>query len=158
MSIVKSKPSYNTLKVTLDNGSVVDISRAVLADMDQLLEIQERLINKYIEADGSFGSLITDEDIRSDLKTLCGLLPIVSSKNSGINGNEQKHLDFDDISDNWEQLITLFFNSSLDINTREINDVSASKVSQLHFLPYNQIAKKAIIAKKKMEKEEAEKE
>jgi len=153
MTIVKSKPSYNTLKVTLDNGSVVDIGRAALADMDQLLEIQDRLINKYIELDGAFGSIITDPEIRSDLTIACSLLPIISSKNT-----EQKHLEFSDIEDNWEQLITLFFNSALDHNTREISDVSASKVSQLHFLPYNKIANQALQEKRKLEKEKLEKE
>jgi hypothetical protein len=151
-NIVKSKPSYNTLKVTLDNGSIVDIGRAALADMDLLLEIQERLINKYIEYDGAFGSIITELEVRSDLTTICGLLPIISSKNV-----EQKYLNFNDICENWEQLITLFFNSALDINTREISDVSASKVSQLHFLPFNRIANLALQEKRKKEKEKLEK-
>lgn len=147
MTTVKSaslKPMYKTLKVTKDDGTVVEISRAAIDDYDTVLAIQDRLLEKYMEADLAFGQVISDPDVRSDLSTLCSVLPIVSAKNNP----EKSYLNFNDICDNWEQLIKLFFNGSLNEDTRELENLTPSLVSNLHFLPYGQMWNKHLTQKK----------
>lgn len=131
MSTTKLKPTYKTEKIKKDDGSIVEVTRVALADQDTCLDLLDKLLHKYILADGAIGEIITDEELRSELKTLCSLLPIVNSKSA-----EQTYLDFDSISDNWEQLITLFFNGALNEDTREVKDVTPSRIGQLHFFPF----------------------
>ena len=123
-----NKPTYKTEKVLLDTGEVIYIKRCALANMETLLEIQERLLNYLVDCDGDIGLLFTREEVLTDLKTICNLLPIVSSK--------EEYLNFEDIQENWEQIIQLFFTDGLNEETRVISDITPSKVSKLHFLPY----------------------
>jgi hypothetical protein len=136
---LKGKPQYKTLPVTKDDGTVVNVTRVALKDLETLLELQEKLLTKYVEADGSFGQLMSDSDLIADLTSICSLLPLVE-KSKG----ETQYLNFEDIQDNWEQLITLFFNSGLDVETREAGNVLPSSVSQLHFFPYMQIIQRLV--------------
>lgn len=127
------KPQYKTEKVILDSGEKVDICRTALANLELLLEIQDRLLAAYVECDGSMYKLMTNPEIISDLTTICSLLPIVGKSET---------LSFEAIQDNWEQLVVLFFNSGYDIDSRQTNTVLPSKVSQLHFLPYMEMLQK----------------
>ena len=138
------KPTYKTIKVTKDDNTSVDVGRAAIDDYNLVLEIQDRLLEKYMDADLSFGEVISDPNIRSDLSTLCGVLPIISAKNNP----ERTYLKFEDICENWEQLILLFFNGSLNLETREVTDITPSLVSNLHFLPYGQMWNKHLTMKK----------
>lgn len=140
-STTKSKPVYNTVAVTLDNGSVVHVKRVAMKDMDTLLSLQESLMIKYVEVDGAIGKIIADADFRSQLESLCSILPLVEKTKTG----EDKYLEFSSIEDNWEQLILLFLNGGLNPSTRR-NDspFTPSLISDLHFLPYIEIMKKTI--------------
>ena len=144
MTTTKLKPSYKTETVKKDDGTIIQIGRVALSDLDTLLEIQDWLVYKYIESDGAIGKFIADPELRSKLQTLCSLLPIIGSKNV-----EQEYLNFEDISENWEQLILLFFNGQINMENRQVNDISPSKVSQLHFLPYNEMMLKHLNQKRK---------
>jgi hypothetical protein len=72
-----NKPTYKTEKVILDNGTSVEIKRVAMKDLSTFMEIQERLLKKYFEADGALIDLMTDSDSIADLATICSLLPIV---------------------------------------------------------------------------------
>lgn len=127
-----SKPSYQTLEVKLDNDNKpVRIKRVPQSDLKQLITLQDELLGRYIQADGALAELLVDESILTLIKQYIGLLPI-----EGYKADEQKYLDYDDISENWEQLTRLVFNGSLDEKTRNIEGVTPSLVSNLHFLPY----------------------
>lgn len=128
----KTKPQYKTEKVVKDDGTVVQIRRCNLKDLDLLLEIQDRLLKRYVEEEGALGKLMSDEAVRSDLTTACSLLPLADKTKTG----EDQYLDFEDIQDNWEQLVVLFFNGSFDEDTRTSPTLLPSKVSNLHFFPY----------------------
>lgn len=143
------KPQYKPEKVVKDDGTVVNICRCSFADTDTLLQIQDRLVEAYVKCDGAIGAIIGNEETQADLRSICSLLPLEQK----TKGGEVQYLDFDDISDNWEQLVALFFNGSIDQNTRNVPDLAPSKVSQLHFLPYAQMIKKHIKAQQEKETE-----
>ena len=127
-----SKPSYQTLEVKLDNESKpVRIKRVPQSDLKQLITLQEELTGLYIRVDGALAELLVDDAALGLIKQYIGLLPIEGSK-----ADDQKYLDYADISENWEQLTRLVFNGSLDEKTRNIEGVAPSLVSNLHFLPF----------------------
>lgn len=131
-SSTSNKPSYQTLEVKLDNESKpVRIKRVPQSDLKQLIRLQDELLGLYVRADGALAELLVDESVVEIIKQYIGLLPIEGQK-----GEEQKYLNYDDISENWEQLTKLVFNGSLDEKTRSIEGVTPSLVSNLHFLPY----------------------
>jgi len=144
-STLKSKPQYKTISVTKDNGSVVQVCRCKLANLETLMEVQERLLVAYVQADGAMAKLFTNPELVADLELACSLLPIT--------GKEDTSLDYSEICENWEQTVLLLLNGGLDVDTREIGTVRPSKVSQLHFLPYMETVRKTILSMK----EEAEK-
>ena len=130
MTTLKSKrPQYKLERVVKDDGATVQVARVALKDLDTLLELQDRLLEKYIKCEGSVGKLFTDDDVIADLRTVCSLLPIVGAK-------EETYLNYDDIAENWEQLIVLFLNGGLNEETRTVEKLLPSRISQLHFLPY----------------------
>ena len=149
------KPQYTTEKVVKDDGTVVSVCRCSFADMSTLLEIIERLVEAYVMCDGAIGEIISKPDIQADLKSVCSLLPLEQKTKSG----EVQYLDFEDISENWEQIIYLFFNGSINKDTREVTEISSPRISQLHFLPFERILRKHIKTKieKDKEREESEK-
>jgi hypothetical protein len=128
-----NKPSYQTLEVLLDDGKKVRIKRVPQSDLKQLITLQDELLGLYIKADGALAELLVDESVVEVIKQYVGLLPIEGQKTES---GEQKYLNYDDISENWEQLTRLVFNGSLDEKTRNIEGVTPSLVSNLHFLPY----------------------
>lgn len=128
------KPSYKTEKVYLDSGEVTYIKRCSTEDMETLMEIQERLLNHLVDSDGELGPVLINPEVISDLKTVCSILPIV--------GKEDTYLDYEDIKENWEQLIKLFFTDGLNEDTRVITEIIPSKVSNLHFLGYMKTLRK----------------
>ncbi len=140
------KPNYKPLRVSFDSGKVVQIGRCALSNLDTLLECQDGLLRKYIEADGALAVLMTDNEFISKLELACSVLPIV--------GSEDKCLDFEDIKENWEQIVTLFFNSSFDKNTRQMNTISQSEVSSLHFLPFAAQLEKHLEQRRKLREAE----
>ena len=123
-----SKPTYETEKVTLDNGTVVEVKRVSMKNLSLFMELQERLLKKYFEHDGALINLIIDPEVISDLTAICNILPIV--------GKTEQYLNFEDIQENWEQLVTLFFNSGLDAKTRTVEKIAPGKIGNLHFFPY----------------------
>ena len=133
-SAVLNKPSYQTLEIKLDNESKpVRIKRVPQSDLKQLIALQDELLGLYVRADGALAELLVDESVIELIKQYLGLLPIEGQKTES---GEQKYLNYDDISENWEQLTRLVFNGSLDEKTRNIEGVTPSLVSNLHFLPY----------------------
>lgn len=128
-----NKPSYQTLEVLLDDGKKVRIKRVPQSDLKQLITLQDELLGLYIKADGALAELLVDESVVEVIRQYIGLLPIEGQKTES---GEQKYLNYDDISENWEQLTRLVFNGSLDEKTRNIEGVTPSLVSNLHFLPY----------------------
>ena len=143
------KPDHNSISVTLDSGKVVYITRTALANVESLLALQEKLVELYMECDTAIGSIITDDETVAVLTELCNLLP--------IKGTDET-LNYDDIKENWEQTILLFFNGGLDVATREVTFdkiLTASKVASLHFAPYRAYVKK--YADQIQEREKAEK-
>jgi len=122
------KPTYKTEKVLKDDGTLIYIKRCSLDNMELLMETQERLIGHLLESDGEVGMLFTKPEVIVDLKAICSILPVVS--------NKEEYLDYEDIQENWEQLIKLFFTDGLDEDSRIMKEVSPSRVSNLHFLPY----------------------
>jgi hypothetical protein len=131
-SVQSNKPSYQTLEVKLDNeAKPVRVKRVPQNDLKKLIELQDELLGLYIKADGALAELLVDESVVELIKQYIGLLPI-----EGTKSEEQKYLSYDDISENWEQLTRLVFNGSLDEKTRNIEGVTPSLVSNLHFLPY----------------------
>ena len=133
-SPVSNKPSYQTLEVKLDNDTKpVRIKRVPQSDLKQLITLQDELLGLYIKADGALAELLVDESVVEINKQYIGLLPIEGQKTES---GEQKYLDYNDIDENWEQLTRLVFNGSLDEKTRNIEGVTPSLVSNLHFLPY----------------------
>lgn len=151
MSTLKNKPQYKTEEVRKDDGTIVHVCRVSLKDLDTLLEIQDRLIEHYVEVDGAVGKLMADESVRADLTTMCSLLPIAEKTKTG----EVQYLNFEEIQEHWEQLIVLFFNAGLNIETRDLDQIIPSKISQLHFFPYMEIFR--TYHNKMMEEKEKEK-
>jgi hypothetical protein len=133
ISAQSNKPSYQTLEVLLDDGKKVRVKRVPQSDLKQLIALQDELLGLYIKADGALAELLVDESVVEVIKQYVGLLPIEGQKTES---GEQKYLNYDDISENWEQLTRLVFNGSLDEKTRNIEGVTPSLVSNLHFLPY----------------------
>lgn len=145
-----AKPSYQTLEIKLDNESKpVRIKRVPQSDLKQLIALQDELLGLYIKADGALAELLVDESVIELIKQYIGLLPIEGQKVEG----EQKYLSYDDISENWEQLTRLVFNGSLDEKTRNIEGVTPSLVSNLHFLPY-ETQRELHLHKRRVEKTE----
>lgn len=132
------RPTYKTEKVVKDNGTVVYVGRATADNMDTLLDVLSRLGALYVKQDGAIGTALADPQVIADLELVCSLLPIVGSK------AEQEYLSYDDIKENWEQLILLFFNGGLNTETREMEDLVAGKISSLHFLPVGKAMQKAL--------------
>jgi hypothetical protein len=128
-----NKPSYQTLEVLLDDGKKVRIKRVPQSELKQLITLQDELLGLYIKADGALAELLVDESVVEVIRQYIGLLPIEGQKTEA---GEQKYLSYDDICENWEQLTRLVFNGSLDEKTRNIEGVTPSLVSNLHFLPY----------------------
>lgn len=143
------KPQYTTEKVTRDDGTVVNVCRCAFADMSTMLEIVDRLVEAYVMADGAIGEIISKPEVIADLQSICSLLPLEQKTKTG----EVQYLQFEDISENWEQLIYLFFNGSIIKETREVKDISAPRISQLHFLPYERLFRKHMKIKLKLDKE-----
>lgn len=122
------KPQYKLIQIKLDTGTSVQIGRASLENIELLTELQDKLLDKYTQADGSIGPLLaSDEEFVSNLRTACSVLPIVGT---------DSYLDYDDIKENWEQLIVLFFNAGFDSDNRRHSSIVQPKVSELHFLPF----------------------
>lgn len=140
---MSKKPAYKTVRVTLDNGSSVNIKRCSLENTDTLLELQDELLEYYVKCNGYIGEIITDSVVREKLSAMCNILPIVSTS------KDETYLDFEDIQDNWEQLVTLFFNGSLNEDRELENVTTPSKVSQLHFFPYVSLMQKHVEEKEK---------
>ena len=132
-STTSNKPSYQTLPVTLDDGKTVRLKRTTQANLKELISLQEELLGAYIRVDGALAELLVDDTIVGLVKQYLGLLPIEGQKTAD---GEQKFLDYEDVSENWEQLTKLVFNGSLDEKTRTIEGVAPSLVSNLHFLPF----------------------
>ena len=149
MTTISKKVTYQTEKVTRDDGSIVNVSRCALKDMPTLLEVQERLVRAYVECDGAVGAIMAEPSVQADLATICSLLPIEPRPKSG----EVTYLCFDDISANWEQLIYLFFNGSIDITNRNVPSISSSRIAALHFLPYDKMIKEILAEKVESEKD-----
>lgn len=137
---MKAKPQYQTLPVTKDDGTIVHATRVALKDLETLTELQEKVLARYVEEDGGFGTLMADAAVIADLQAICSILPLVEKTKTG----ETQYLDFEDISDNWEQLIILFFNGGLDVATRVSERVMPSLISSLHFFPYLTMLQKIV--------------
>lgn len=144
-----NKPSYNTVTVIKDDGTRVNVKRVALKDLETLQDCLDRLLTKFIEYEGGFGSIISDPEVENDLKTACSLLPIV-----GRSGDQQEYLNYEDIKENWEQLILLFFSKGLDVNTRELKSLDAGLISELHFFAHPKMLQKALQTKAAKQKEE----
>lgn len=145
-TVKMKKPQYNTLAVTKDDGSVVQVKRTTLDNLQTLIELQDKLIEAFITYEASMGEILLDEEARSSLEAICGLLPVV--------GKDNEYLEFKDIQENWEQLIVLFFHGGYDTERRELGTVKPSKVSDLHFLRYGEMLVKHLqIAKEREAKE-----
>lgn len=140
----KSKP----LEVVKDDGTVVKVRRCSVNDLELLTTLQDRLLGRYIEEDGAFGTIILDPSVQADLTTVCSLLPLEQK----IKG-ETEYLKYEDIKDNWEQLILLFFNGSFDYEVGDVTDVSTSLVSKYHFLPYGKMLRNHLAQVEKDQKE-----
>ncbi|UQS94907.1 hypothetical protein Pam2_27 [Pseudanabaena phage Pam2] len=125
------------------------VKRVPQSDLKQLIALQDELLGLYIKADGALAELLVDESVIELIKQYVGLLPIEGQKVEG----EQKYLNYDDISENWEQLTRLVFNGSLDEKTRNIEGVTPSLVSNLHFLPY-ETQRELHLHKRRVEKTE----
>lgn len=138
------KPQYKTESIKLDNGSTVQIQRTPLANLDLLLDLQDKLLEQYIACDGNIGMLFKDEQVVNDLTIACNLLPIVG---------KDETLQFEDICENWEQIILLFFNGGLNPDTRRTDNIMPSRVSQLHFLPFGEMLMKHVKAIQEQKKE-----
>jgi hypothetical protein len=153
MSTTKSRPSYKTEKVVYDDGKVVNIMRCAAEDMDKLMDLQDKLVERYVMADGAIGKYFTSEyrdDLEADLRAICSIIPLVEKTKSG----ETQYLDYDLIKENWEQLISLFFNGDINEESRNLTSMSPCKISQLHFLPYMEMWNKYLaILKEEKEKE-----
>lgn len=128
-----SKPSYQTLEVLLDDGTKVRIKRTTQNNLKELITLQDELIGLYVNADAAIASLLCDDSAVAIIKQYIGLLPIEGKKTES---GGQVYLDYDNISENWEQLVKLVFNGSLDEKTRNIEGVTPSLVASLHFLPF----------------------
>lgn len=145
------KPSYKTIKVKYDDGTEVQVKRCSLEDTATLLELQDSLLEAYVKCNGAVGELLYRTDIRDSLTTMCNMLPIVSTKESN------EFLDFSRIEENWEQLVLLFFNGSLD-EDRELRDASVpGHVSQLHFFGYVRMIQKHVESEKEANEKEKSK-
>jgi hypothetical protein len=112
-----NKPAYKTLRVKLDDGTEVVVKRCTLENTQVLLELQDELLEDYARCNGAIGEIIAKPEVRTRLQTVCNLLPLVNAKDPA------EFLDFEKIQDNWEQLIVLFFNGSLN-DDRQLVDVT----------------------------------
>lgn len=139
-----NKPQYKTESVTRDDGTVCQVTRAAMKDVPAFLELQDKLLGRYVEVDGAFAKIMIDPDAIADLTAICSLLPLVEKTKSG----ETQYLSFEDIQDNWEQLIVLFFNGDLNPEKREAESISPSRIGQLHFFPYLEVLKKYLDEKR----------
>lgn len=135
-----NKPTYKTLRVKQDDGSEVVVKRCTLEHTQTLLELQDELLEDYARCNGAIGEIIAKPEVRTRLQTVCNLLPIVNAK------EPTEYLDFEKIQDNWEQLIVLFFNGSLNDDRQLVDVTTPSKVSELHFFPYVQMLQKHVEA------------
>ena len=127
-SSTSNKPSYQTLEVVLDNGNKTRVRRTPQVNLKRLIELQGELVGKYLEVNGAISELLIQEDTVELIKEYLGLLP--------IQGKDDEYLDYEDIKENWEQLVKLVFNGSINEKTREIDSTTEPEVSKLHFLPF----------------------
>lgn len=127
-SSTSNKPSYQTLEVVLDNGNKIRVRRTPQVNLKRLIELQGELVGKYLEVNGAISELLIQEDTVELIKEYLGLLP--------IQGKDDEYLNYEDIKENWEQLVKLVFNGSINEKTREIDNTTEPEVSKLHFLPF----------------------
>jgi hypothetical protein len=139
------KPAYNTLALKTNSGATIQVKRTSTANLSRLMVLQEELLVEYVRTDGALGALLSDDLVVEKIREFLGLLPVV--------GKEGEYLDYDLISENWEQLFTLVFNSAYDEEKRESIDVKPSLVSNLHFLPYPKMINPLIQARALEEEE-----
>ena len=127
-SSTSNKPSYQTLEVVLDNGNKIRVRRTPQVNLKRLIELQGELVGKYLEVNGAISELLIQEDTVELIKEYLGILP--------IQGKDDEYLNYEDIKENWEQLVKLVFNGSINEKTREIDSTTEPEVSKLHFLPF----------------------
>lgn len=127
-SSTSNKPSYQTLEVVLDSGEKVRVRRTPQSNLKRLIELQGELVGKYLEVNGAISELFIQDDIVALIKEYLGLLP--------IQGKDEAFLDYEDLKENWEQLVRLVFNGSIDEKTRKVEGTTEPEVSKLHFLPF----------------------
>jgi hypothetical protein len=127
-SSTSNKPSYQTLEVILDSGEKVRVRRTPQSNLKRLIELQGELVGKYLEVNGAISELFVQDDIVALIKEYLGLLP--------IQGKDETYLDYEDLKENWEQLVRLVFNGSIDEKTRKVEGTTEPEVSKLHFLPF----------------------
>lgn len=148
----KEKPVYDDVQVQLNNGRTVTIGRCSLENYSRVSELQDMLLGKFFDCDAQIGILLSDNDTRALLDELCSYLPIKGNK--GTN-NDTLFLSLEDIDEDWEQLIVLFFHGNL-LPDRTFGTPLPSKISALHFLAYQTMMTNHVkrIKKQLTEKEE----
>jgi len=133
-SSVSSKPSYQTLEVVLDDGTKCRVKRTPQSNLKRLIELQSELTGKYVQSNGAIAELFVEDDVVELIREYVGLLPVQGKKDAD---NNDVYLDYEDIKDNWEQLVKLIFNGSIDEKTRAyVEGATEPEVSKLHFLPF----------------------
>lgn len=121
-----------TLIVTKNDGKSVAVKRSPLKDLQTLIDLQESLLSKYIEAGGEgFAALMLDDEFSTELATFINLIPLADGS-----GN----LAFEELDEDWEQLQQLVFNGNYSIDNANVMELSPSKFSKLNFLPFTKVA------------------
>lgn len=115
-----------------DNNEVVYIKRVTRQNLQDLWDLQVRLLELYAQNNLAFASLIMSDEGYSIMNSMCDLIPIV--------GKEGETLDFSRLEEDYEQLERLFCTSSMQDNG-VASAFDPSIICSLHHFDYQVLGK-----------------
>ncbi len=145
-TLTKNNKIQRTEKLTYNDGSSVFVKRVPRAQLADLQELQEQLLEYYVNANLSFAALIMDDNAYAIMGNIFSMLPTLDGT----------PVDFSRLEDDYEQLARFFCSRSIkDDGTYE--KLEPSVLASLHHFDYAGKMGELVTAstKKKLAEQEA---
>lgn len=141
-----TKKIQRTEKLTYNDGSVVFVTRVGRAQLTYLQELQDQLLEYYVNGNLSFAALMMNDEAYAIMDTIFSMLPTVDGK----------PVDFSKLEDDYEQLARFFCSKGVQ-NDGTQEQLEISVLGALHHFDYGGTMGKLLSAygKKKLAEQEA---
>ncbi|MCA6430291.1 MAG: hypothetical protein IM613_12730 [Cytophagales bacterium] len=120
-----TKKIQRTEKLTYNDGSVVLVTRVPRAQLSYLQELQEQLLEYYVNGNLSFAALMMNDEAYAIMDTIFSMLPTVDGK----------PVDFSKLEDDYEQLARFFCSGGVKSDGSQ-DQLEVSVLSSLHHFNY----------------------